>query len=242
MCRIFGIVAAEARPIAPWLTDAEPSLRSLAIADQSGEANADGWGIGWYEGEQNTPRVVKEPVPANESALYEQTAHSVSARIALAHVRRSSGSPRVLANTHPFASGPWLFCHNGYCPGEQLKELLEPDFKDSLLGANDSEVYFAFLRQQLHASTDPVEALRRGVQEVIALGDFSGLNFLLSDGRSMYAFHYSTDPERHGMYLQHQQNMQLVASEPLGDGAWEWLSNGSMAELTPGGCTITSLV
>lgn len=242
MCRMFGVVATTSRSISPWLIDTEPSLRSLAVADQSGESNPDGWGIGWYDSEPSSPHVVKEPAPASESALYEQAARSISARIALAHVRRSSGTPRLLENTHPFVSGSWLFCHNGYCPSERLIQLLQPDFKSSLTGNNDSEVYFTFLLQHLHTGRDPVEALRHGVQEVMAFGGFSGLNFLLSDGVRMYAFHYSTDPERHGMYLQHLRGRELVASEPLGPGTWEWLPNGSMAELTAAGCTIICLV
>src|SRR5450756_3114693 len=94
MCRMFGMVATTPQSIAPWMMDIEPSLRSLAVADRSGEPNSDGWGIGWYDGEQDCPHVVKEPAPANESPLFELTARKVSARIALAHIRRSSGTSR----------------------------------------------------------------------------------------------------------------------------------------------------
>src|SRR5450759_5282550 len=99
MCRMFGMVATTPQSIAPWMMDIEPSLRSLAVADRSGEPNSDGWGIGWYDGEQDCPHVVKEPAPANESPLFELTARKVSARIALAHIRRSSGTSSVLTNT-----------------------------------------------------------------------------------------------------------------------------------------------
>ncbi|MCE5193335.1 class II glutamine amidotransferase [bacterium] len=242
MCRMFGMVAATPQSIAPWLIDGEPSLRSLAIADKSGEGNPDGWGIGWYDTEDNAPHVIKEPEPANESPLYEQTAHAVSARVALAHVRRSSGTPRSPENTHPFVSGSWLFCHNGSCSGEHLKEHLQAEFRKSLAGDTDSELYFALLRQYLTSGGDPVEGIRAAVRTVIALGDFSGLNFLLSDGLRMYAFHYSTDPERHSMYLKHNEGSELVASEPLGSGSWEWLPNGWLAILTSTECTTVFLV
>ena len=65
MCRMFGMVATIPQSIAPWMTDTEPSLRTLAAVDKSGEANPDGWGIAWYDGEQDCPYVVKEPEPAN---------------------------------------------------------------------------------------------------------------------------------------------------------------------------------
>jgi predicted glutamine amidotransferase len=236
------MVATTAQSIAPWMTDVEPSLRSLAVADKSGEPNPDGWGIGWYDGEQDCPHVVKDPAPAYESPLFEQTAREVSARVALAHVRRTSGTSPELANTHPFVAGRWLFCHNGYCSRERLMEHLLPRFRNSLEGENDSEVYFALLLQYLESVTDPLDAVRSAVHEAASVGDFTGLNFLLCDGQRMYAFHYSTDPERHSMYLQHQSGKQLVASEPLGAGSWEVLPNGSLAVLTPAGHTLVSLI
>jgi len=242
MCRMFGIVATTPQSIAPWMTDIEPSLRSLAIADKSGQPNADGWGITWYDGEQDCPHVVKEPGPANESPLFEQTAREVSACVALAHIRRRSRTSRRLANTHPFVAGRWAFCHNGYCSRERLMEHLLPKFRNGLEGENDSEVYFALLLQHLESATDPLDALRGAVHEVASVGDFTGLNFLLCDGRRMYAFHYSTDPERHSMYLQHQSGLELVASEPLGGGSWEELPNGSLAVLTSTGHTLASLI
>jgi len=177
MCRMFGIVATMPQSIAPWMTDVEPSLRSLAIADKSGEANPDGWGIAWYNGEQDAPHVVKDPGPAYESLLFEQTAREVSACVALAHIRRSSGTSSVLANTHPFIAGRWAFCHNGHCSRERLMEHLLPKFRNGLEGENDSEVYFALLLQHLESETDPLDALRDAVHEVASVGDFTGLNF-----------------------------------------------------------------
>lgn len=237
------MVATTSQSIAPWITDVEPSLRSLAVADKSGEPNPDGWGIGWYEaGGGNRPLVVKEPVPADESALLGETAHKVAARIALAHIRRSSRTPRTLTNTHPFTAGRWLFCHNGYCSRERLVEHLLPGYRDRLQGKNDSEVYFALLLQHIEATPDVVGALRGAVQEVVAAGDYTGLNFLLSDGTRIYAFHYSVDPERHGMVLQHDTGRELVASEPVGAGSWEDVPNGTLAILTASGHALTRLV
>lgn len=242
MCRMFGIVATTPQSIAPWMTDVEPSLRSLAVADESGEANPDGWGVAWYGTGQDGPHVVKEPESADQSPLFESTAREVRARIALAHIRRSSRTPRLPANTHPFVEGRWAFCHNGYCSGERLREHLLPRFSNMVKGETDSEIYFALLLQYLESPNDPIDTLRGAVHEVVSVGDFTGLNFLLCDGQCIYAFHYSTHPERHSMYLQHQSDRELVASEPLGSGSWEWLPNGSLATLTPAGHRITSLI
>ncbi len=242
MCRMFGMIAATPRSIAPWMTDTEPSLRSLAIGDKSGEPNPDGWGIGWYDNGQGCPQVVKEPGPANGSLLFEKSAREVNAPVVLAHIRRSSGTCRSVVNTHPFVSGRWLFCHNGHCSGERLIEHLLPRFRDNLKGENDSEIYFAMLLQYLTSVADPLEALRRAVHEVASVGGFTGLNFLLCDGQHIYVLHYSTDPDRHSMCIQHQSGMELVASEPLGIGLWEELPNGSLAVLAPTGHTVAPLI
>jgi glutamine amidotransferase len=242
MCRMFGMIAAKPQDIAGWLLERQTCLRSLAVRDASGEPNPDGWGIGWYETEGDMPHVVKEPISANESCLFEQTARSVSGTTILAHIRRSSGTPRVLANTHPFADGKWLFCHNGYCASERLLGGLPPEWRDRLAGDNDSEVYFAVLLQHLQSGNDPVAALTSAVHEVMAAGDYTGLNFLLTDGGRMFAFHYSIDPERHGLCLRRIEGAELAASEPLGGGEWEELPNGSLAVLTAAGRSVHSLI
>lgn len=243
MCRMFGMVATKSQSIAPWIAGTSPSLRSLSVADRSGEPNPDGWGIGWYEaGEESLPLVVKEPAPASESLVFDETARRVTARIALAHIRRSSRTPRMLTNTHPFTSGRWLFCHNGYCSRERLVEHLLPSYRDRLQGANDSEAYFALLLQHMEATADVAGALRSAVQEVVSVGDYTGLNFLLSDGTKIYAFHYSVDPQRHGMVLHHDAGRELVASEPVGAGSWEDVPNGTLATVTASGYTFTRLV
>ena len=242
MCRMFGIVAQAPRRLAPWMTETEPTMRSLALADNSGKPNADGWGIGWYDDRPGDPQVVKEPAPASESQLFVDTAHNVSARIALAHIRRSSGTPRAPANTHPFAAGQWLFCHNGHCPRERIVEYLVPLYRDRLRGETDSEAYFALLLQHIETAADVVIGLQHALREVTAVRDYTGLNFLLSDGMKIYAFHYSIDPERHGMVLQHGTGLELVASEPVGTGTWETVPNGALAVLTPSGHTLAQLV
>ena len=242
MCRMFGIVAEAPRRLAPWMIEIEPTMRSLSLADNSGKSNADGWGVGWYDDRPGEPHVVKEPSPASESPLFVETAQSVSACVALAHIRRSSGTPRAPANTHPFSAGRWLFSHNGHCSRDRIVEYLVPRYRDRLQGETDSEAYFALLLQHIDTAADIVSGLQGALREVMAARDYTGLNFLLSDGTEIYAFHYSVDPERHGMVLQHGTGQELVASEPVGAGAWEAVPNGALAILTPSGHTLTQLV
>ena len=242
MCRMFGMVASEEQRVEGWLTAGRPSLKSLAVNDSSECGNRDGWGIGWYRDSQAQPTVVKEPVPADTSALFESTARAVRSRVVVAHVRRSSGTAHSLENTHPFVWQNWLFCHNGSCDGGPLKKLLPPEFAAGLHGETDSEVYFAHLMQHLGAEADPVQALRAGVSAAIVAGAHTGLNFLLTNGQVMYALHSSTDPDRHSLYLAEMPGVTVVASEPLGTGSWTEIPDGWLATLTREGHSMVRLV
>ena len=242
MCRMFGIVARGEQEVEPWLAGEQSSLKSLAVKDRSGCGNRDGWGIGWYSERRAQPTVVKEPLPANTSSLFESTARTVHSRVVVAHVRRSSGTAHNLANTHPFVWQDWLFCQNGSCDGGSLKRLLPPEFAARLQGETDSEVYFAHLMQHLGSELDPVQALRAGVSAAIVAGAHTGLNFLLTNGQVMYALHSSTDPDRHSLYLSEMPGMTMVASEPLGAASWMEIPDGWLAILTQEGHSMVRLV
>ena len=121
-------------------------------------------------------------------------------------------------------------------------ESLVPRYRDQLWGETDSEAYFALLLQHIETAADVVSGLQRALREVTTVGDYTGLNFLLSDGAEIYAFHYSVDPGRQGMVLQHGVGQELAASEPVGAGAWETVPNGALAVLTPSGHTLVQLI
>jgi len=242
MCRMFGMVASEEEKVEGWLAGEGPSIESLARKDKSGCGNRDGWGIGWYSEGEAQPTVVKEPVPADTSLAFRRTARALRSPVVVAHVRRSSGTGHTLENTHPFVWQNWLFCHNGACDGSSLKRILLPEFAARVLGGTDSEVYFACLMQHLRAQPDPVKALRAGVSAAIVAGAHTGLNFLLTNGRVMYALHSSSEPDRHSLYLAEVPGMTVVASEPLGTALWTEIPDGWLAILTREGHLMVQLV
>jgi glutamine amidotransferase len=239
---MFGMIASAPRSAAFWMLESCPSMLSLAVRDRSGHPNPNGWGIGWYDGNGGTPQVTKEDASADGSLLFEQTARAVRGTVMIAHVRRSSGTPDAMPNTHPFVDDEWLFCHNGYCARKPLWESLSAQAQGSIVGDTDSEVYFTVLMQHLRSSDDPVTALADAVRNVGNAGEHTGLNFLLTDGRCIFACRSSTFPEKHGLYLRHAQDVELVSSEPMDNERWEEIPDGSLAVLTPAGHVLHSLI
>ena len=75
--------------------------------------------------------------------------------------------------------------------------LLKNDYKLQLKGETDSEVYFYWLIQNIRKIGDVVDGIRSALFEVRKY-NHTGLNFLLSDGNTLYAFRYSI--ENHNYY------------------------------------------
>src|SRR3712207_2815917 len=75
--------------------------------------NGDGFGVGWYGTNTDTPAVFRSVEPAwNERNLRELASH-VESPLFLAHIRASTGTAVQQTNCHPFRYGRWLWVHNG---------------------------------------------------------------------------------------------------------------------------------
>jgi len=180
MCRLLGVIANEPVDFTFSMLSGPKTLKQLS------ETNPDGWGIGWYQGAKL--KIHKEPIPANKSRTYSDFAKSVAARIIIAHVRKATVGKNIIENCHPFEYGGWLFAHNGSLDRERLMDLLEPRHMDRISGHTDSEVFFHFLLQNIEAEKNNVA---KGVSKAISFvkkGNHKGLNFLLSDGKNLFAF------------------------------------------------------
>lgn len=156
------------------------------------EENREGWGIAWWEGERF--HLVKEPLPAHESETAELFGEEPpDSNVFLVHVRAATVGSPTFENTHPFTGSAlgreWAFAHNGTI--QELDRLDAGAYSQA--GDTDSELGFHHLLNRLeHAG------LTRGsdgiASEVLATGRElserdSRVNFLLSDGETLYAYH-----------------------------------------------------
>ncbi|MEM4524926.1 MAG: class II glutamine amidotransferase [Methanothermobacter sp.] len=248
MCRLLGLVANK-------LVDFKFSLE--LFKEKFSDENPDGWGVAWYE--NNSPRLEKQGISAtDERSRFQSFSEYVESRIIMAHVRKSTGAPAVEVNSHPFKCNDWIFAHNGSVNRENLLPLLKEDYSRNIKGETDSEVYFHWILQNIQEH-DIISGVKEALEKVME-SNFTGLNFLLSDGKSFYAFRYSeinTDyyslfklkrkpSEISPLTLKSQETRMLietkslnkekaviVCSEKLTEENWEKIKMGHMLIIKP---------
>jgi len=172
-------------------TDIVFSFTGLRMRGGRTGPHADGWGLAFYDGP--AARVFVEPAAAAESPLAAFLArHPIKTMLAIGHVRRKTRGPMTLANTHPFVrelwGRHWVFAHNGTLRAVRRRPL--DSFRP--IGRTDSEHAFCWLldslRRRFRAYPRRPRDLWAAVAELGAeLGADGSFNFLLGDGRHLYA-------------------------------------------------------
>ena len=214
MCRFVCYVGPEA-PLADLLLRPVNSLilQSYKARERREPLNGDGFGVGWYAPAlTETPCVFASVTPAWGDRNLRRLAEHVRSPLFFAHVRAASPGMRVSeANCHPFAAGRYLWMHNGAVGGfgrikRRLRESLPDRLYDAVEGTTDSEHAFAVFLDLL-GDTDsrlPARELGRALVETIkrielwseeaGVADPSYFNFAVTDGRSVAAVRYVSDP------------------------------------------------
>jgi gamma-glutamyl hercynylcysteine S-oxide hydrolase len=158
-----------------------------------GTVNADGFGIGWYApGDPDPVRYRRaEPIWGDES--FADVARVIQSGAVLGSVRCATvGTALGAASVAPFASGRWLFSHNGVVDGwpQSAAGLAATLPAAALLGLEarvDSALLWALVRHRLDRGLAPAEALADTVGVLRAAGATGRFNFLLTDGRLIAA-------------------------------------------------------
>ncbi|MFF1357486.1 ergothioneine biosynthesis protein EgtC [Streptomyces sp. NPDC058297] len=184
-----------------------------------GTVNADGFGVGWYADGDPVPARYRRAGPIWGDQSFADLARVVRSGAVLAAVRDATlGGADGEAAAAPFASGPWLFSHNGAVTGwprslAPLTTALPPVDLLSMEARCDSAFVWALLLHRLRSGDDQGQALADTVLEVAEAAPGSRLNLLLTDGESITAtawgdsLWYLTEPDRR----------TVVASEPYDD-------------------------
>lgn len=175
--------------------------QSLSARSSRTSTNADGFGVGWYDGTES-PGLYKHIQPAWSDPNLIDLCRHVRSPLFLAHVRAATRTATQYSNCHPFRHGRWLFVHNGEIHGwstvrRELVLGIPADLFQGVEGTTDSEVIF-YLALGFGLEQDVRGALERTagfIEEVCrAHGVKGGVDMTagLSDGRRAYAVRYST--------------------------------------------------
>jgi glutamine amidotransferase len=189
-------------------------LQSYRASELSVPLNGDGFGVGWYTGDADctSPCVFTSLTPAWSNQNLRRLSEHVSTPLFFAHVRAASPGMLVSeANCHPYVSGRYLWMHNGLIRDfvrikRRLRESLPDHLYNSIEGTTDSEHAFAVFLSFIRDQEQRLTARELGRALVLAIAQLewwaneagvmgpSYFNFAVSDGESMAAVRYVSDP------------------------------------------------
>jgi gamma-glutamyl hercynylcysteine S-oxide hydrolase len=208
-----------------------------------GTVNADGFGVGFYApGEQDPVRYRRaEPIWGDES--FADVARVTRSGALLAAVRcATAGTALGPASVAPFASGRWLFSHNGRIDGwpGSAAGLAATLPAAALLGLEarvDSALLWALVRHRLRLGLGPADALADTVAALQAAGVTGRFNFMLTNGRVIAATAAGDT-----LWSRYSGRAVVVASEPDDDEpGWTEVPDDSVVTATPEQVNVTAM-
>ena len=232
----------------------EVSLKSLLIdppyglyrqawaprMQRHGTVNADGFGIGWYASGDPVPARYRRAVPIWGDPSLPDLARVTRSSAVLAAVRDATvGTALGEAAAAPFASGSWLFSHNGLLAGwpASAAGLARVEPLLALEAMTDSAFLWALVVERLRSGTAPDIALAATIDAVEAAGGTGRFNFLLTDGRTIVA---TTAGDT--LWYRRADDGVTVASEPGDDEpGWAEVPDRQLLTAAPSQVTVRPL-
>jgi len=219
MCRHLAYVGTP-RTLHELLIEPEWSLVRQSYEPRRqlhGIVNADGFGAGWYSGDDPTPARYRRDTPIWSDESFRDVARTTSSRAVLAAVRSASeGTAHGVEAAAPFAAGHHLFSHNGRIEGwptsvTGLADKLPTSALLDLVARTDSALLWALTQEGLTAGLSPDRALAMTVRQTaqLAAGRF---NLLLHDGQTIVGTRYGDT-----LFYRAQPGGVTLASEPTDD-------------------------
>lgn len=264
MCRMAAYLG-PGLPLSRLLYDTPHSLERQAYVPRemlTAHVNVDGTGVAWWPtgAEPGTEplRYVSDRPPWSDPNLPGLSARLDGQAIVAAVRSATPGVPFGPGHVAPFTFGALAFAHNGWlgrfreATGRELGSLLPDHLHARYDTVNDSLMVFLTLVRHLEEAPAGglAGAVRRTVAEVVAVCDGHGaeatLNLVVGDGQLIVAARASHRVEANNPLYTCQGGAAwpggvLVASEPLDDGPWDALDEGSMVEIEPNGATVSKL-
>ncbi|MFY9651357.1 ergothioneine biosynthesis protein EgtC [Trebonia sp.] len=242
MCRHLAYVGPEVS-LKSLLIDPPYGLYRQAWAprmQRHGTVNADGFGIGWYASGDPVPARYRRAVPIWGDPSLPDLARVTRSSAVLAAVRDATvGTALGEAAAAPFASGSWLFSHNGLLAGwpASAAGLARVEPLLALEAMTDSAFLWALVLDRLRSGTAPDIALAATIDAVEAAGGTGRFNFLLTDGRTIVA---TTAGDT--LWYRRADDGVTVASEPCDDEpGWAEVPDRQLLTAAPSQVTVRPL-
>ncbi|MDP3277545.1 MAG: class II glutamine amidotransferase [Deltaproteobacteria bacterium] len=224
MCRMVAALSVSPRTMGSALVEAPRSLFALS------SEHPHGWGVGQHDGQQWRCQLGLHTAHADSAYRHacEGETHAW-----IAHVRLATVGVINLENTHPFVRGRWCFAHNGTIKDQDF--LLANTSAARLTqrsGTTDSELFLSYLLSHLDhegmANQAPDAAIERvllrALDAAISRPEFGAINFMLSDGETLFVHRFGRS-----LSFRADESQFVAASEPWSDtDPWHTLDDGAL--------------
>jgi gamma-glutamyl hercynylcysteine S-oxide hydrolase len=226
MCRHLAWLGADVS-ISSLVLDPPHGLRVQSYSprrQKHGLMNADGWGVGFFDGE--IPRRWRSPAPLWGDVSFDSVAPALRSHCVVAAVRSATvGMPIEASATAPFTDGRWLLSHNGVVDRAVLP------VSSSAESVCDSAVLAAAVFAR------GMERLGDAIAEIGAADPDARLNVLAADGSRLLATVWGDT-----LSILRRADGVVLASEPFDDDYdWEDLPDRHLVEVTADGVTLSAL-
>lgn len=232
MCRHLAWLG-EPRPLAQFVTEPPHSLVRQSYAATEllrGSVCADGFGVGWYPGDEAAAARYRRSEPIWADADLGRFAEAVRSRAIVAAVRNGTpGIPGGVASTQPVAAKGLLASHNGYIAdfhrhARRLRDALPEDLYAALTGESDSETFLLLAIHHVRREGDLAAGLASAIDEVLRTAPGSSLCVVMTDGHELVAARMADGGPCDSLYVRRQADGVVVASEKLdGEAGWSAL-------------------
>jgi glutamine amidotransferase len=226
MCRHLGWLGRDVT-VSSLVLDPPHSLRMQSYAprrQKHGLMNADGWGVGFFDGA--TPRRWRSTTPLWSDVSFDSVAPALRSHCVVASVRSATvGMPIELSATAPFTDGRWLLAHNGVVDRNVLPATAsaEPICDSTIL----ADLIFA----------RGLDALGEVVRQLGADDPNARLNILAANGSRLLATTWGDT-----LSVLRRDDGVVLASEPYDDDPnWEDVPDRHVVEVSADGVTLTAL-
>lgn len=216
MCRHLGWLGAPVA-ISALVLDPPQSLRVQSYAprrQKHGLMNADGWGVGFFDG--GVARRWRSPAPLWGETSFESVAPALRSHCVIAAVRSATvGMPIEASATAPFSDGEWLLSHNGVVD----RAVLPPT--SSAESICDSAILAATIFAR------GMDALGDVIAEVGTCDPLARLNILAANGSRIIATAWGDT-----LSILRRADGVVLASEPYDDDpGWEDVPDRHLVEV-----------
>jgi gamma-glutamyl hercynylcysteine S-oxide hydrolase len=226
MCRHLGWLGADVA-VSSLMLDPPHGLRVQSYAprrQKHGLMNADGWGVGFFEGA--VPRRWRSAAPLWRDVSFDSVAPALRSHCVVAAVRSATvGMPIEASATAPFTDGHWLLSHNGVVDRSVLP----------LTSSAESICDSAMLAATIFALGP--EVLGETIAQIGSLDPHARLNVLVANGSRMLATSWGDT-----LSILRRDDGVVLASEPYDDDPdWEDVPDRYLVAVTGSCVTLTSL-